>query len=119
MSPTRRWTCARRTVIPPGARLSGLAPLGRPPRLARWLTRYLGAADSDYHRSIGQMFLISMVARIYRPGVQVDYMMILEGEQGELNPAPAGSSPASGSTISSPTFAAMPCASPSTYAGSG
>ena len=54
------------------------------PRLALWLSRYLGAADNDYHRSIGQMFLISMVARIYRPGVQVDYMLILEGEQGEL-----------------------------------
>jgi predicted P-loop ATPase len=37
------------------------------PRLEKWLPDYLGVADSRYARRIGEMFLISMVARIYRP----------------------------------------------------
>lgn len=53
------------------------------PRLAIWTTTYLGAEDTEYHRLIGCMFIVSMVARIYEPGCQVDYMAVLEGEQGE------------------------------------
>ena len=53
-------------------------------RLRTWLTNCFGAEDNDYTDEIGKMFLISMVARIYRPGCKVDYMMILEGEQGLL-----------------------------------
>jgi Virulence-associated protein E-like domain/RepB DNA-primase N-terminal domain len=53
-------------------------------RLQTWLTSCFKAEDNDYTNEIGKMFLISMVARIYRPGCKVDYMMILEGEQGLL-----------------------------------
>jgi predicted P-loop ATPase len=52
------------------------------PRIAQWLHHYLGAEDTEYTRGIGQMFLISMVARIYGPGCKVDYMMVFEGPQG-------------------------------------
>jgi predicted P-loop ATPase len=54
------------------------------PRLDTWLTECLGAEKNAYTQKVGRMFLISMVARIYKPGCKVDYMMVLEGEQGLL-----------------------------------
>ncbi len=38
------------------------------PRLAAWPTTYLGADATEYTQAIGEMFLISMVARILEPG---------------------------------------------------
>jgi hypothetical protein len=53
-------------------------------RVPEWLHTYLGAENNDYTARIGTMFLIGMVARIVRPGCRLNYMLILEGEQGIL-----------------------------------
>jgi predicted P-loop ATPase len=56
----------------------------RVPRLDTWLAVYLGATQNEYTVKVGTMFMISAVARIMRPGCQVDYTLIIEGSQGEL-----------------------------------
>jgi predicted P-loop ATPase len=48
-----------------------------------WLVDYFHVEDSDYVRAIGPRYLISAVARVYRPGCQVDHMLVLEGPQGK------------------------------------
>lgn len=51
-------------------------------RLRHLLPAGFGAPVSEYHAMVGQCWLISMVARIYRPGSKVDTMPIFEGAQG-------------------------------------
>jgi putative DNA primase/helicase len=51
-------------------------------RLETWTLKYLGAADTALNRAFGARWMISAVARIMRPGVKADHMLILEGPQG-------------------------------------
>lgn len=53
-------------------------------RIDDWLTLYLGVEPNEYTRAVGARWLISAVARIYKPGVKADHCLILEGQQGAL-----------------------------------
>lgn len=48
-------------------------------RLKNWLTKYARVTASDYVSAVGTMWMISAVARVYDPGCQVDYVLVLEG----------------------------------------
>jgi predicted P-loop ATPase len=54
----------------------------RRPRVDRWLSDYLGAADDPYTVAVARRFLIGCVARVLRPGCKLDTLPILEGSQG-------------------------------------
>src|SRR5262249_55540975 len=46
------------------------------PRLEHFFEDYYGTDNTAYYRAAGKNFLLSMVARIYRPGCQVDTMIV-------------------------------------------
>jgi putative DNA primase/helicase len=52
------------------------------PRIEHFFEDHYGAPASDYTRCASRNFWISMVARVHRPGCQVDNMIVLEGPQG-------------------------------------
>src|SRR5208337_4466478 len=53
------------------------------PRADVWLEKAFGCEEPHvYLAAVGKMFLISMVARIMKPGCKADYMLILEGDTG-------------------------------------
>lgn len=70
-----------RAFHPVRSYLDGLEWDGRP-RLASWLNRYMGAEATPYAATIGRLFLVAAVARIFAPGCKADYVLVLEGPQG-------------------------------------
>lgn len=52
------------------------------PRLDTLLIDYLGAEDTPYVRAVTRKTLVAAVARIYRPGIKFDSILVLVGEQG-------------------------------------
>lgn len=51
-------------------------------RLDHWLADCLGVERTAYTMAVARNWLISMVARAYQPGCQVDHMPVLEGLSG-------------------------------------
>lgn len=51
-------------------------------RLPSMMHRYFGAEDTPYTRAVGVRWMIAAVARVMRPGCQVDSMPVFEGPQG-------------------------------------
>ena len=51
-------------------------------RLDKFFVDCYGARNDEYAHAVGRNFWTGMVARIYRPGCQLDTMVVLEGGQG-------------------------------------
>ncbi|MGI0034334.1 MAG: VapE domain-containing protein [Nitrososphaera sp.] len=51
-------------------------------RLDRWLIECGNCEDSLYTSTLGRKWLISAVARAFEPACQMDYMLVIHGEQG-------------------------------------
>lgn len=51
-------------------------------RIDHFFIDTMGANDTNYIQAVGRNFWTSMVARVYKPGCQSDYMVVLEGDQG-------------------------------------
>lgn len=51
-------------------------------RIDGWVSLYLGVEHNEYAAAVGARWLISAVARIYKPGAKCDCCLILEGPQG-------------------------------------
>jgi predicted P-loop ATPase len=51
-------------------------------RINQWLVNYCECEDTEYTRTVGYKWLISAIARLFRPGCKVDNVLVLEGGQG-------------------------------------
>ncbi|SNT21657.1 VapE domain-containing protein [Tropicimonas sediminicola] len=79
--PALRRACRSNTFNPLTDYLEGLQWDGGK-RIGRWLIDYCGAEDTRFNREAGARWMISAVARAFHPGVKVDHMLVLEGDQG-------------------------------------
>lgn len=52
------------------------------PRLREWLTDALGVDNDAYSQAVGVKWMVGAVARVMRPPVKCDNVLILEGPQG-------------------------------------
>jgi predicted P-loop ATPase len=74
------WAARESRCHPVREYLDGLVWDGQP-RLDDWLTDFVGVKKTQYTMLVARMFLIGMVARIYRPGCHMRAMPIFEGAQ--------------------------------------
>jgi predicted P-loop ATPase len=77
-------TVARDRSFHPVREYLGALEWDKVPRLDQWLNIYLGVKQTAFAAAAGRCWLISAVARILNPGCQVDYCLVVEGNQGIL-----------------------------------
>lgn len=53
-------------------------------RIDKWLTTYLGAADTELNRAIGKIALVAQVRRARQPGCKFDQIIVMESPEGHL-----------------------------------
>lgn len=53
------------------------------PRVGDFFSTYMGAESTEYTRGVSTCWLVSAAARVYVPGTQVDYLVVLCGAQGK------------------------------------
>ncbi len=73
--------CLQRSFDPVADYLDGLV-WDRVPRVAGWLTTYLGAEDTRLNRAIGTLTLMAAVRRVRQPGCKFDQIIVLESPEG-------------------------------------
>jgi putative DNA primase/helicase len=77
-----RLECLEHTFDPVREYLDGLKWDGKP-RIDDWLIRYCDAADTPLNRAFGRKFFVAAVRRVRQPGCKFDFMLVLEGHQGQ------------------------------------
>jgi predicted P-loop ATPase len=77
-----RLECVDHSFDPVGDYLDGVKWDGVP-RIDGWLTQYCGAADTPLNRAFARKVLVAAVRRVREPGYKFDFMLVLEGPQGQ------------------------------------
>ncbi|MFA5350903.1 MAG: virulence-associated E family protein, partial [Candidatus Omnitrophota bacterium] len=54
------------------------------PRIDHFFPAYMGAEETEYTLAVSRNFWLGLAARIYKPGCQLDNMLILKGPQGSF-----------------------------------
>jgi putative DNA primase/helicase len=69
------------TINPPQDWLKSLEWDGNH-RVDTWMLDYMGVPINDYTKRVARWFMMGMVKRIFEPGCQLDYCLVLESKQG-------------------------------------
>ena len=73
---------AERAYHPIRDYIESLPPWDGVPRADTIFIDYLGAADTPYTRAVARKMLTAAVARVYKPGIKFDCVVVLNGPQG-------------------------------------
>jgi predicted P-loop ATPase len=77
-----RLVATRNSFHPVRNMFASLPPHDGEPRVDNWLTRYAGVKPTPYTSAVGRCWLISAVARIFKPGCKADSALVLIGGEG-------------------------------------